>query len=595
MMDSGYLGYFCKNTYTHAFLYNCCFDSLGPMLSDLVNIEDLLKDISFDGKLGRPLKPFEQLMGCLPPSSAYLLPKPYQWLMKSSSSPLKEFYPERFTVDMNGKRWPWEAVVLLPFIDSQRLIRTIQEHVPDSLLTEEQKERNVVLESADVYVYNKESNETTTIPALNSSPSFPVYDTLEDCPVRTINYNDSQWCVKDINGAVFSPALLKGAQIPYPGFPTLKEAPVQGLKRWKAGINIFGRKSQYRTAILQMEESLPAIPPASVLGPKFIGTTVYFRYPFFQEGFVTAVSDSTMTIRGNGVSKKWSEEESRLWWLRKKSLEEQYSTGEGLTGTGGWSLPSSDILLSIRPLKGLQTMSDPHKTKVKVYAKAEIEVPFVAALWSPSLPDPRFLNIPAKLEKDPFQFNQINTARTDKPIARLLGLKNVSATTTNRKHQQFTPMKGYTSYTKAQNIGRTTRKYHHSTVPINPTPSSFGATARIASRQRSRYALPFVVATAAAFISSGLVKNANAQRKNLSSSRTRIAPWSSRQYSTTNPHIFDEFMKEDDSPPPLEFAHGTTTLSFAFRGGIIVAVDSRASIGSFVGSKTTQKVLPVSR
>jgi len=48
------------------------------------------------------------------------------------------------------------------------------------------------------------------------------------------------------------------------------------------------------------------------------------------------------------------------------------------------------------------------------------------------------------------------------------------------------------------------------------------------------------------------------------------------------------------SPPPLEFAHGTTTLSFKFQGGIIAAVDSRASIGNFVGSKTVQKVLPVS-
>jgi len=47
-------------------------------------------------------------------------------------------------------------------------------------------------------------------------------------------------------------------------------------------------------------------------------------------------------------------------------------------------------------------------------------------------------------------------------------------------------------------------------------------------------------------------------------------------------------------PPPLKFAHGTTTLSFAFQGGIIAAVDSRASMGTFVGSKTTQKVLPVS-
>jgi hypothetical protein len=56
----------------------------------------------------------------------------------------------------------------------------------------------------------------------------------------------------------------------------------------------------------------------------------------------------------------------------------------------------------------------------------------------------------------------------------------------------------------------------------------------------------------------------------------------------------DEFY-EPPLTPPIEFAHGTTTISFAFNGGIVAAVDSRASIGNFVGSKTVQKVLPVSR
>jgi len=44
----------------------------------------------------------------------------------------------------------------------------------------------------------------------------------------------------------------------------------------------------------------------------------------------------------------------------------------------------------------------------------------------------------------------------------------------------------------------------------------------------------------------------------------------------------------------LDLLHGTTTLAFVFSGGIIAAVDSRASLGSLVGSHTTDKVLPVS-
>ena len=47
--------------------------------------------------------------------------------------------------------------------------------------------------------------------------------------------------------------------------------------------------------------------------------------------------------------------------------------------------------------------------------------------------------------------------------------------------------------------------------------------------------------------------------------------------------------------PPLQVLHGTTTISFTFKDGIICAVDSRASMGNYVGSKTTQKVLPVSK
>lgn len=41
---------------------------------------------------------------------------------------------------------------------------------------------------------------------------------------------------------------------------------------------------------------------------------------------------------------------------------------------------------------------------------------------------------------------------------------------------------------------------------------------------------------------------------------------------------------------PLRLSHGTTTVALVFQGGVIAAVDSRASMGSFVGSRTTQKV-----
>ena len=51
----------------------------------------------------------------------------------------------------------------------------------------------------------------------------------------------------------------------------------------------------------------------------------------------------------------------------------------------------------------------------------------------------------------------------------------------------------------------------------------------------------------------------------------------------------DEFLagafanKDNVHDPALKFLHGTTTLGFVFSKGIIITVDSRASMGSYVG------------
>ena len=43
----------------------------------------------------------------------------------------------------------------------------------------------------------------------------------------------------------------------------------------------------------------------------------------------------------------------------------------------------------------------------------------------------------------------------------------------------------------------------------------------------------------------------------------------------------------------MNFKHGTTTLAFAFKDGVIVAVDSRASMGSFVSSESVRKIIEI--
>lgn len=45
--------------------------------------------------------------------------------------------------------------------------------------------------------------------------------------------------------------------------------------------------------------------------------------------------------------------------------------------------------------------------------------------------------------------------------------------------------------------------------------------------------------------------------------------------------------------PKFDYKKGTTTLGFQFDGGIIVAVDSRASVGQYIGSQTVMKVVEI--
>ena len=96
-----------------------------PFASDLRNIERFQKDCnSFE--LHEPFKPVEQLMAVLPEDSAHAIPKASQWLMCDEESPIIDFYPKDVPVDPNGKAMPWLWVVLLPFIDEDRLLAALE-------------------------------------------------------------------------------------------------------------------------------------------------------------------------------------------------------------------------------------------------------------------------------------------------------------------------------------------------------------------------------------------------------------------------------------------------------------------------------------
>lgn len=95
-----------------------------PFASDLRNIERFQKDCeSFE--LNDPFKPVEQLLSVLPDDSSHAVPKEARWLMGDPESPIIDFYPTDVPCDPNGKAMPWLWVVLLPFIDEERLLAAL--------------------------------------------------------------------------------------------------------------------------------------------------------------------------------------------------------------------------------------------------------------------------------------------------------------------------------------------------------------------------------------------------------------------------------------------------------------------------------------
>lgn len=59
-------------------------------------------------------------------SSKKHIPEVFHPLMTEGDSPILDFYPEDFQIDMNGKKMIWQGVAILPFIDEKRLLEAME-------------------------------------------------------------------------------------------------------------------------------------------------------------------------------------------------------------------------------------------------------------------------------------------------------------------------------------------------------------------------------------------------------------------------------------------------------------------------------------
>ncbi len=301
-----------------------------PFPSDLIDIASAISAEKLMFAPDKPFLPYQQLMSVLPPASADCVPIPYQKLMTSADSPLRDFYKEDFETDLNGKRNDWEAVVLLPFVDEDRLIEAMAS-VSNEELTEVERKRNTLGDSI-LYKFDRDFSKEVLSP-------FPQR-------LRTVKSHAKGTPLKlpvVQRGTPFPASWVDGTH--HAGtaswvcdLPTLYPMPHTGRLQ-KASVNLFGYASKSESLVVSLgswkeksngfiffddsDDSSDAPPPPSiaarsvdgVLKPmtKYhipgsveevvlslgvgIGSQVWTHFPWRKSGTIEAIIDWNRTVR----------------------------------------------------------------------------------------------------------------------------------------------------------------------------------------------------------------------------------------------------------------------------------------------------------
>ena len=329
-------------------------------------------------ELGQPFQPYQQLMGVLPDRSKKIVPKPYHDLMTSTDSPIVDFYPREFELDMNGKKMDWEAVVKIPFIDEKRLLPAMRSR--EYLLSEDEKGRNEFGVSLK-FTYSPNISFTYPSSLIGIFPDVPYCHCVEnifDLPtMEGLDYH-----VGLMRGVMLGEAALYG-------FPSLKTLPFAGSLGFH-GVNVFQQESRNES----MNITLLRTEDRTKIGyaKELLGRRVHVGYPFLSEGKVVRVSDEmfnyTLPENGDGalIAVPHGPQEIDMWHSKARRIETTYSKRYGiLTG-------DIESLVHVDTLKGLKKTDE--GAAVKEYAQVpgiEVDYACQAVVEDVAHEDQRFI------------------------------------------------------------------------------------------------------------------------------------------------------------------------------------------------------------
>ena len=311
-----------------------------PMISDVK--KGLKANMNFE--LGQPFRPFQQLMGVLPDRSKTIVPTPYHELMTSKDSPIIDFYPRDFELDMNGKKMEWEAVVKIPFIDEKRLLPAMA--TKEHLLSADENHRNDFGVSLK-FTYSSEVDYTYPSSLVGVFPDLPHCHCVENV-----------FDLPTMEGLEPYVGLVEGAKLgasALAGFPTLKRLPFTGSLGFH-GVNVFQQDSRNESMVIALSETERRT--RVEFAKSLLNKRVHVGYPFLQEAKVVKVSDElfdyVLTETSPAQMKQIDHSERDIGQFHKKAehIEKYYSKRLGmLTG-------EIESTVQVEMLKGLKKLDD---------------------------------------------------------------------------------------------------------------------------------------------------------------------------------------------------------------------------------------------
>lgn len=353
-----------------------------PMISDLSNVAHY--KFSFD--LGQPFKPFEQLMGVLPELSSAHVPPAFRDLMTNSESPIIDLYPRDFETDLNGKKFDWEAIVKIPFIDQDRLLKAMKAH--EHKLLDEERRRN---EFGFTWQFRHNAKISVTYPS--SLPGF--FPELHNCHSEMTVYD-----LPTMQGLRLIKGLCKGVLLgkdAVAGFPSLHNLPHTGSLQFHR-IKVHQSESKGETIVINVQNLFEGTKVEDVAN-SLLGSRVYVGYPFLREAKVTAISDSLFRYDLHPHfqrcrSTQHDDKTLENWTRNADGIEYELSKRFGLV------IGNVDVIVHAQPIKGLKRLDD--GSLVKEYEPRPSDYPLQTIVLKVSSVDPRFMEQSAKSTADEF-------------------------------------------------------------------------------------------------------------------------------------------------------------------------------------------------